>query len=233
MNQIHSIIQMVREGKIPEVRVPKQIVYVGHSYGSIIGNALNRVWPDDVDATILTGFGGYFITAFPSILAQLVLIPADIEQPERYGTLDPGYLEATNQNEINYLFYYPGGYDPDFANYDFSIRGTFALGEAATVLLSGNTATEYTNPILVATGNYDNIFCNQLSLNLLTVPSCSDVPLVDILNGYNYVESAVEWYPNADFEYYIVPDAGHCWQFHYSASEGFRVTHEWMANKGF
>jgi pimeloyl-ACP methyl ester carboxylesterase len=230
---MHTIIQMVREGKIPEVPVPEKIVYVGHSYGSIIGNALNRVWPDDVDCTILTGFGGYFDTAFPAILAQLVLLPADIVQPERYGNLDPGYLEDTNENEVNFLFYYPGGYDPEFAKYDFSIRGTFALGEAATTALNGNTATEYTKPVLIVTGNYDSIFCNQLGVDLLGVPSCSDVPLVNILNGYNYVESAIEWYPNAEFEYYLVPDAGHCWQFHYTASEGFYYSHEWMAKNGF
>ena len=39
------------------------IILAGHSYGSFFSNALNQKYPNDVDATILTGFSSVFKTA--------------------------------------------------------------------------------------------------------------------------------------------------------------------------
>jgi pimeloyl-ACP methyl ester carboxylesterase len=226
---------MARYGKIPTVPAFEKIIYIGHSYGSIIGNALNRVYPHDVDATILTGFSCFFLTILPAVLAQSFLLPARIDEPSLYGDLDLGYLEFSNQGEFNYIFYYPEGSDENFANYDFSIRGTMTLGELASLVATGNTATGYTNPVLVASGQYDYLLCNELGFDLepIVSPSCYDVPLVNILTGQNYLQGVADYYPDADFEWYVVPDAGHCWQFHYSAYEAFGDMHKWMASKGF
>ena len=235
LDQIHNVIQMARTGKIPTVPAFEKIIYIGHSYGSIIGNALNRVYPYDVDATILTGFSCFFLTILPAVLAQSLLLPARIDQPSRYGDLDLGYLEFSNQGEFNYIFYYPEGSDKNFANYDFSIRGTMTVGELASLLATGNTATGYTKPVLVASGEYDYLLCNELGFNLepTVSPSCYDVPLVNFLNGQNYLQCVADYYPDTNLDWYAVPDAGHCWQFHYSAYKAFGLMHEWMANKGF
>jgi pimeloyl-ACP methyl ester carboxylesterase len=236
LSQIHSVLQMARSGQIPGVPTRfEEIIYVGHSYGSILGNALNRVYPDDADATILTGFSNFFITVIPGVFAQAAPLPADIEQPSRFGDLDPGYLEFTVQDYFYNLFYYPGEYDPNFASYDWSNRGTISAGEAATILLTGNTATGYTCPVLVATGEYDAVVCNDLGVNLAPImsPNCFNIPLGNILNLQNYLEGVAQYYPDADFEWYAVPKAGHDWQFHYSGYDAFGVMHEWMASKGF
>jgi pimeloyl-ACP methyl ester carboxylesterase len=217
----------------------EKIIYVGHSYGSIIGNALNSAYPNDADATILTGFSNFFKTIAPSVLALALPLPAELVQPSRYGNLnDPGYWEFTGQSYFDYLFYYPGGYDTNFANYDWSTRGTITIGELITVLFGGVTADDYSNPVMVASGEYDSVFCNNLGLDLtpLLQPNCMQVPLINLLNGRNYLQGAQEYYPNvpdSDFEWYAVPNAGHCWQFHYSAYAAFGVMHNWMASNGF
>jgi pimeloyl-ACP methyl ester carboxylesterase len=64
MEILHQIIKAVKAGEIAPARRPfNKVILAGHSYGSIISNVLNEKYPDDVDATILTGFSSTFKTA--------------------------------------------------------------------------------------------------------------------------------------------------------------------------
>lgn len=61
---IHQIILKARARTIsPAGRAFNKVILAGHSYGSIVGNALNVEYPNDVDATILTGFSSTYRTA--------------------------------------------------------------------------------------------------------------------------------------------------------------------------
>jgi hypothetical protein len=75
--------------------------------------------------------------------------------------------------------------------------------------------------VLVITGQYDRIFCPTSTHN------CG--------SGWStFLESSKSLYPAASsFDGYAQPGAGHCWNFHYNAQDGFGVAHDWLAQKGF
>jgi pimeloyl-ACP methyl ester carboxylesterase len=52
---LHSIISQMRQGTIYSPAF-ERIVYVGHSYGSYLGNHLAAIYPDDADDLVLTGW---------------------------------------------------------------------------------------------------------------------------------------------------------------------------------
>ena len=228
---IHEIILAARSGNLPisARRAFDKIIYVGHSYGSLIGNSLNTKYPADADGTVLTGFSSQIVTVVPSVFVEAIPLPADTLQPARFGNLPVGYLEISSQSGVQSLFFAGGSIDYDLAlfSYDFSIRGVISLGEAVTIASSVQTASQYTNPVFVVTGQEDAIFCNLLGLDLLLDLGCGS-------GSSSYLAQTSALYPNArDYEWYAVQNAGHCWQLHYAAQAAFGVVHTWMANKGF
>jgi pimeloyl-ACP methyl ester carboxylesterase len=53
----HVIVQMARAGKIPNTKTAfKKIIFVGGSYGSILGNQQAIQYPADLDALLLTAY---------------------------------------------------------------------------------------------------------------------------------------------------------------------------------
>ena len=222
---VHAIIDLARAGTLPLKslnRAFSKIILVGHSIGSLVSNPLTAKYPNDADAVVLTGFSNDLM--FSQILS-FGLEPADIAQPARYGNLAPGYLEGTNEAGITTAFWWPGGYDPAFAAYDYSIRGTIPLGEGATVAVATTVATAYKNPVYVISGEHDEIFCAQL----LGAPSCDP-------NGStpSILAQTQSLYPNARvYDWYSVPNCGHDWQFHYNNQLGFAAVHTWLQGVGF
>jgi pimeloyl-ACP methyl ester carboxylesterase len=225
---IHQMILAARAGDlpIPGSRAFDKIIYVGHSYGSLIGNALNTLYPSDANATVLTGYSSQLVAVVPSVFVEAVPLPADTLQPSRFGNLPVGYLEVSSESGDRSLFF-AGGYDPALFSYDFSIRGTVSLGEAVTIASSIQIATKYTNPVFVVTGQDDAIFCNLLGLDILLNTGCGS-------GSSSFLAQTSALYPNAvNYEWYAVPNSGHCWQLHYAAQAAFGTVHTWMANNGF
>lgn len=62
---IHEIIQLARAGSPPIPRAFDKIITVGASMGSLALNYLNVNYPQDADATILTGFAKDWATVIP------------------------------------------------------------------------------------------------------------------------------------------------------------------------
>ncbi|KAH6712610.1 Alpha/Beta hydrolase protein [Leptodontidium sp. MPI-SDFR-AT-0119] len=233
---IHQIIVKLRAGTLPPPlngRKFTKVIYVGHSYGSIIGNALATSHPQDTDALLLTGWSSTFITLIPTVLGTAVVLPASLTLP-RFKSLPLGYLTINSQPGFRGLFFAsPGTYDPALFDYDFANRGTITAGEAATLAFGVNTASEYTGKVFVVTGERDAIFCNVLGLNILlggilgTQSECGDAET-------GYLGRSRSLFPRASaFDAFVVPDAGHCWQLHYTAEKAFGTVHEWLAKQGF
>ena len=211
---------------IPKPRAFKKIIYIGHSLGSVIGNSLNTKYGSDVDATVLTGFSSQILTALPAAFGLILALPAATVQPSRFGGLQAGFLEVSSEPGQQSVFF-SGGYDPTLFSYDYMGRGTVSVGEAATVASGIQTATNYTLPVFVVTGQKDALCCNGLGLGLLLSASCESV-------STDYLGQTSVLYPNAkDYQWYVVQNAGHCWQLHSAAEATFGVVHTWMAIKGF
>ncbi|KAG4431365.1 hypothetical protein IFR05_013146 [Cadophora sp. M221] len=219
---IHQIIVKLRAGTLPPPlngRKFTKVIYVGHSYGSIIGNALATTHPQDTDTLLLTG--------------TAVVLPASLTLP-RFKSLPLGYLTISSQPGFRGLFFAsPGTYDPALFDYDFANRGTITAGEAATLAFGVNTASGYTGKVFVVTGERDAIFCNVLGLNIVlggvlgTQSECGDART-------GYLGRSRSLFPKASvFDAFVVPEAGHCWQLHYTAEKAFGTVHEWLGKQGF
>lgn len=92
--------------------------YVGHSYGSIQGNALAATFPDAVDTYVLTGYSGRFVTGLVPLAAGLAL-PAALVMP-RFAGLPVGYLAQSYEPGRVYGLYTVdgvGGFDPAIPQY--------------------------------------------------------------------------------------------------------------------
>jgi pimeloyl-ACP methyl ester carboxylesterase len=221
----HAIVQLARTGTAPFPRAFSKVIYVGHSFGSMIGNGLNVKYPNDVDATVLTGFSENLITSFASTFAGVGILPASIANPAKYGDLNPCYLQTVIKADVTKVFFYPGGYDIALTDYDWTVRGTLSCGEAVTGVISIGTASEYNHPVYVINGQYDEIFCNVLP------------PLTSADCGYgssSILAKTKTIYPAASvYGWSGIPDSGHCWQLHYAAQDGFNQTHIWLSSVGF
>lgn len=130
---IHQIIVKARNNQLPGPanRAFSRIVYVGHSLGSITANVLHAKYPNDADASILTGWSS---TVDLSILNTVFFpgsAPAALLDPVKWGSLDLNYLAFNSTSAFQTLFYHIGAYDPALFNLDYAASGTLALGEGS------------------------------------------------------------------------------------------------------
>jgi pimeloyl-ACP methyl ester carboxylesterase len=85
---------MLRGGSFAATKF-QHVVGVGHSFGSIITEAITAQYPTDLDAAVLTGFS-INATGQPSFITALDLTIARNSNPLRFPSLSNGYLIANN-----------------------------------------------------------------------------------------------------------------------------------------
>ena len=205
----------------------KKIVWVGHSFGSIVGTQISTNHPAAIDIYIQTGFAipTPDENALPGELAD-VYVQASVYDPRRFppGPYVPGYLVSSSKEGRRNTFYSNPITHFSSALYDrdFEKKDILSLGDALTQNIYNSTS--YTNPVYVLTGKQDAVFCGNGS-RLLGTPDCKEeLPATKL------------FYPavSADkFDYYAQPNAGHCHQLHYTAAAGFAKAHAFLAKMGF
>lgn len=127
---IHQIIVKARAGVSPFPRKFSNIILAGHSLGSICANAINTYYPQDANATILTGYSSYLLSAVPGAIPQITPLPAFLLDPARFSKLNVGYLMISLRFGFNYVFYgKPGTFDQSMQDYDWATRGTLSIGK--------------------------------------------------------------------------------------------------------
>ena len=205
----------------------KKIIWVGHSYGSILGTQVSTKHPDAVDAFVQTGIAipTPDENALPGEL-QDGYVQASTYDPVRFppAVYTPGYLVTSSKVGRQNTFYSNplSDYSLALLNRDFEKKDTLALGEALTQDIYNSTT--YAKPVFVVTGKQDAVFCGNGS-RLLGTPDCTqELPATKLF--YPAV-------PASKFEYYAQPNAGHCHQMHYTAAAGFAKAHAFLAKMGF
>nr|POF13032.1 hypothetical protein CFP56_10180 [Quercus suber] len=218
------IITMLRSGQVGGPVAGKKftkVIYVGHSYGSIQGNAIAATYPDAVDTFVLTGYTGDFIAGLVPLSAGLAL-PAQAVMP-RFASLPVGYLAQSYEPGRVYGLYTVdgvGGFDPAVAQYDFDNEGTVALGELATLFYGVTPATLFKGSVFVVTGRQDAIVCNN-------------VGGADCFTPSNKLADAAGFFPAASDYSYIVPNmTGHSANLHYSSPDSFLKIHSYLEGQG-
>jgi hypothetical protein len=156
----------------------------------------------------------------PGVALNAAFLPASVVMPRnpKYNTLPVGYLMLALRSAFDYLFYYPGSFDPALEQLDFTNRATVSGGELVTAALGTHRAAAFTGPVYVVRGKYDNIFCDT---------DCGSAASDEL------VDTRVDYPVASAFDVYVVPNAGHCWHNHYTAGDTFANIHNWLAGKGF
>lgn len=220
----HEVIQALRKGDIGG-RSFNKVVYVGHSYGSVMGNTLSAKYPTAVDALILTGYSRFLKPSVPGVIITPALRPAALVA-SRFSDLALGYLAMSSEDGRDQLLFTSdqSEWDSGLSDYDFVRQGTVTVGEAISSLFINDVATDYTNPVLVLTGHKDQIFCG-LSLPSLGEANCGE-------GDSNYMAQTASLYPNAKYTWKDIPDAGHCLNFMYNADISFKAAHDFLEDVG-
>ena len=177
-----ELIKLLKSSATLPGSIPNQwskVVWVGHSYGSVIGTQISANFPAaDVAAYIQTGIAvpkeGQ--NALPGQLGGLY-VPASTYDPVRFPptTYAPGYVVSSSKvGRENSFYSIPGG---DFStakfDQDFKTQEPAALGE----ILTSNvyTSASYNRPVFVLAGRADAVFCGNGSRALGT-PDCGEGP---------------------------------------------------------
>ena len=187
---------------------------------SFIPAVVNANYPNDVDATILTGFSHQWLNVVPGFIATALLLPAP--------GLPIGYLHATSESGTAFLLQYAPYYDTAFFHQDFANRGTITVGEGVSGALGITAAPQYAKPVFVITGQQDTVFCGSTGLQLSGPGNCGSGP-----SGVLAQTKSLYSNRKANYTYYALNDAGHCWEHGNFAQQGFYESHKWMYEQGF
>jgi len=202
-----NLVKALRRG-IPAAGLPPfpKIIYVGHSYGSWLGNNVARDDVRAVDAFVLTGYSG--TVALP-IALTIDFSSAAVVNPARFAGVPLGYL-AGQTPAVRTAAFYAGAYDAALPARDFATHDTFAVGEglspAFTPLL-----TEYAGPVLLATGELDVLFCPG------GAAACNAT-----------LHQTASYFPRARFSVLSPKDTGHTLSLHSSAPRTINAVHAWL-----
>ncbi|KAH8198848.1 hypothetical protein TruAng_006956 [Truncatella angustata] len=202
---LHSLIELLKGGN-SRVGQVDGLVYVGHSYGSSLGNNLAERYPEDVDAYILTGFSSNVTISSNDIAYYESAATVD----DRFKSLPLGYLTVSTEKARTASFY-GGLFDESLAQYDYSREDSVTVGEFLSPGLRP-VATTYTRNVLVLNGDRDSLFC---------AGSPSDC--AQILN-----KTGQDLFPQAAYEYLVISNTGHCLTLHRSAPQTFATAHDWL-----
>lgn len=199
--------------------------------GSAVTQKFSVDFPNVADCIILTGYSKYILNILAGIFITAGLLPAQIVSPDKFGNLPLGYLEPSSYSGILYLFWYDpynNGtyYNPAFPVYDYPLRQALSVGEGATIAVP-LAQSSMTGDVFVITGQQDTLLCGTTAMQ-------GDGPGQCVGGPFNYLSTTSTLYPNArNYEWFNVPNSGHCWQFHFNAQLGFEVTHNWLASRGY
>lgn len=223
----HQVIQALRDGKVGG-RAFDKVSYVGHSFGSIIGNSLAARYPNDVDALILSGYTSNVKPAIPGILITSVTLPASLAYPAKFSSLSVGYTAFSQETGVRGMLYTntKSEWDAGVAHAEWLARGTYTVGESISTVFANDVATAFTKPVLILTGHKDQIFCG-LALPLLGEASCGGSG-----SASNYIQLTKRLFPNAQFSTKEIPNTGHHLNFHYSANVTFAAAHDFLEGAG-
>ncbi|KAF2763623.1 hypothetical protein EJ03DRAFT_322631 [Teratosphaeria nubilosa] len=213
----HTLASQLRAGKYGNCAF-STVVGVGHSFGSIITQAVTADYPSALDAAILTGFS-VNSTGLPVFTIGNDFALANMNQPYRFGQLDNGYLVANTITNNQIAFFRAPGFDPVVLALADATKGTVTFGEFFTTTAPTKPAMDFTGPVAVVDGAEDLPFCSG---------NCSyPVDLAAAVKPMLYAGLEAR-----KFASYLAPVTGHGVNLHYSAGEAFEWIQAFLAGQG-
>ncbi|KAL5333761.1 Alpha/Beta hydrolase protein [Aspergillus crustosus] len=208
------ITDLIRSGHLSrKVPVPKKVVHVGHSYGSLITNGLVAGQPDLSDGIVLTGFSheSAWTTTLELCLGFEV---AKINDPARFRHYQTGYLIWGREFDNQCIFFKHPFFETKYLKQSEAIKAPFAIAELLSFTSVPLAAANFTKPVLMISGQADLPFCGG---------ECNG-----IING-NESASPFVFPSAAPFSTYVHPDAGHGLNLHHNASSAYKVINSFLS----
>lgn len=151
-------------------RNASKIALVGHSYGAYISaqTAGSRTASAAaVDAVVLTGFSGNF-SYFGPFVAGSGFRVARLQDPARWGSLDPGYLASSDLYAETYAYFAAGYFERRVAEWAHAVGSEpFAVGELPSLLGTTVHFERVEAPVLVLQGQFDVSACGGNCVGVL------------------------------------------------------------------
>ncbi|THU99469.1 alpha/beta-hydrolase [Dendrothele bispora CBS 962.96] len=200
--------------QLPSLLSFGKIVGVGHAHGSVVLIAALAQEGNLFDATVLTSISST-TAGLSAGLAGMDIEIATEAAPEIWQNLESSYAVTggfTNDQIGYYLYPF---FDTDVFVEMQSGRGLVTLGVLLT-LPANSVAQEYTNPVLVVTGDHDFFMCGGVC----------DVAVGDFPSMPATVQSL---FPSAsNFTVMIPENTGHVMFMHLSGPDIIQSIQDWM-----
>lgn len=225
---LRGITEMVRSGKlfnhIESLQTKPRfdsIIHIGHSFGSLITNALLALYGTLSDGAILTGYipTSHAITVFASLGFDFGRTndPKFANRPDAYVVpardidVQTGFFSALANQTLDI-----GGFDVALLEHANNTKQPGPVAELLSLplLAAYGPATHFTGPVQFMEAEYDFLICGG---------DCHD--------WNQTVIDAV--YANAkDVEVYLQPGTGHGLTNHRNASIGYQKTFDFLSRNG-
>jgi pimeloyl-ACP methyl ester carboxylesterase len=141
---------LLRAGTISSsIPIPKKVVHVGHSYGSLLSNGMAAKYPDLSDGIVLTGYSLNTTWQLWFEISTSFHLASE-NQPSRFGNLSSGYLTWGDKYYNQYSFLKYPYFDPKVLDQAEAGKQPFTLGELLTFPLVPFLAPKFAKPVLVS-----------------------------------------------------------------------------------
>ncbi|KAI9641852.1 hypothetical protein NHQ30_009719 [Ciborinia camelliae] len=134
--------------------------------------------------------------------------------------LPNGYLTWANLGANQFSFLAPPYYDPAIGEYAEQTKEPFTTGELLTLGAQPSSAPNFTGPVLVLTGNEDEIFCGG---DCSKTSGAANIP----------AKAAVIFPKSKSFIAYVQPRCGHAVNVHYNSTGAYKVMNTFLKDQGF
>lgn len=212
-----SLTVLARAGNISHVPIPKKVVHVGHSWGSILSLGLAALAPQVTDGIVLTGFSG--VNDYQNLfIAGSSFHLASENAPKRFPAkqYSTGFLTWGDKSANQYAFFNYPYFDPAVLAQAEATKYPFTFGEFFSATAIPSKAPNYKGPVLFLAGEADLIFCGSNCTGLYGADSAT----VKAFNGSSSVET------------YIQPKVGHGINLHKNATGAYDVVLDWASRHG-
>lgn len=153
-----------------QTRKSSKVVLVGHSYGAYISAQSAGILGTAVDGLVLTGFSGT-LEYFAPFAAGAGFRVAKLQDPERWGHLQSGYLTSSDLYAETFAYFVSPHFDHHVAEWSYDVNGEpFAVGELPTLMAAISEGLAFPNitaSTLVLQGTYDTSACGGYCVGLL------------------------------------------------------------------
>ncbi|PVH78248.1 hypothetical protein DL98DRAFT_494589 [Cadophora sp. DSE1049] len=218
---LDSLVQYAKAGSLPRPTraspkyVPRKVVLVSHSMGSITSNALVAAKPDIVDGVVLSGWGYNpgVANVFGLVAATAQLKIANTIS-RKWKVYDNGYVTFIDIFSYINIFYKVPNLDMEAVKYVFNSSWPIAIMEFFSIATLNFVSPDVKAPVLFINGEYDYIFCGGYCPGILEPAARSFFPA------------------SIGYESYIQPNTGHILNIAPNATGTYQVITNFLAKNG-